>query len=179
MQNELTVYSVNVDNIMRLARILDAMEDPNTKGLVIGFNMAEDISNGRHRDRSVHECGTTACIGGHAALLALLGENPGLDIMSIVRIYKKEHEAERMARTRKPVALERGALWLGDVSLIHATGNNRSLFFGHPSGVGFENVTPKMAANVLRRLARTGTVDWDEANPDIDPSVNPYAEAID
>ena len=100
----------------------------------VGFNM-QCLLEKDTRDYRREECGTVACIAGHAALMSGAPVNANTDWMKVIepaRIYLglTDEQAER--------------LFLTDV----------------PVGTIPSTITPKTAAKVIARFVETGKVQW-------------------
>ena len=93
-----------------------------------------------------HECGTPACIAGHAAWASLRDKG------------KQGERPERSSISRNGIR-ERACRWLGFENDDHRT---CLLFTARPFDDGIMP-TRRVAAQVLRNLAETGKVDWDAA----------------
>lgn len=129
------IADMNVENILKVA---DAIEQHSIPDL--GFNMSGYIARRGVRDQSGHNCQTTACIAGYAAVLS-------------GAVKPDEVDAD---------AHEPGAAFLG---LAGEAAD--SLFFArnHPQYRSrgsrlWERITAPEAIAVLRHLAATGEVDW-------------------
>lgn len=105
----------------------------------VGFNMASYVCNAGVdlEDKSKRDCGTIACIAGHAYLLATsneaeqaMGEDPD--------------EIEAVAA---------GFIGLSDDEAAH-------LFYDLPAGHQLKDVTAEQAIETLTRLAQSGAVQW-------------------
>jgi hypothetical protein len=123
-------------NKTKILAVADAIESHSIPDL--GFNMATYCTQNDRpdHDRSGHNCGTTACIGGWAIATekskdALLEMTYGPAIFDLARkILELDTE-------------------LGKKLMIYYTGSPTSV----------------QAANCLRHLAETGEVDWDRFAP--------------
>jgi hypothetical protein len=108
---------MNVENILATA---DAIE-----------NGLPDVIFDIYTYGTVTDCGTAACIAGHAAILAgyEANVNAGVDIVDVAQ------------------------KWLG-----LEYGEAISLF--EPYTIRWDRITPKIAAEHLRNIALTGKVNW-------------------
>lgn len=134
---------MNRENLLRVA---DAIEKHEIADL--GFNMCDFIGDG-YIDRSGHECGTTACIGGFAAAL-LRNHKDASDL----QMYWDDPETRSLR--------DDGAAFLG-LNGFEAS----DLFGGTPRALNFDDVTPAMAVATLRYAEEHDVIDWDAANPEI------------
>lgn len=124
--------TVHQQRMLDLADRIERGENPTLNKQKLGFNMADYISEeyDGYTDMTGHMCDTTACIAGWAA--AQTGDFCNVrDVGTIAREYLGLDENQANA-----------------------------LFFGHPINTLMLDVTPAQAAAVLRRLARTGVVQW-------------------
>lgn len=127
---------MRVDRIMTLAAIVENGLGIDRKGRPIGFNMR--IWAGRSgyvpsKTVPTAKCGTVACIGGHAEIL-WGGEDAE---------YLGDDSAAADAADKLGLDMEAAF----------------ELFY--PTGIAdYNRITAKRAARVLRRLAKTGVVDW-------------------
>ena len=133
-------------NTERILAIADMIEQHTIPWL--GFNMgpffvpaAERDDEGYHEapDRSGHNCGTVACIAGHAIVL----KN---------NIMNEPKRTEELGSD----FLSEAAAYLG----LDYPGNAQELFFAEGSGQYRDNIGAEQAVRTLRHLAATGTVDW-------------------
>lgn len=125
---------MNTTNILAVA---DAIEQHTIEDL--GFNMAlwagEPEDYPAAIDKSGHNCGTVACIGGTADALRLKTTDPEVLLSANVSDTEK---------------------WLGIDSKTAA-----SLFFMDGEGpTALAKVSASQAVRTLRHLAATGNVDW-------------------
>ena len=128
-------------NTERIDELIEHIADLPINEPVVGFNMTTvayaTLPNHRTHDTSGWNCGTTACIAGHALLLK--GDN-----------------INRLIWTDAGVLMEEAREWLG---LDHDQAN--VLFADRPYGVAMSSVNPGMALRTLRHLRETGVVNWD------------------
>lgn len=127
--------ALNKTNIRKVAlAVLNTQKRGKTQ---IGYNQLFIDTNGV-KDRSGHECGTVACIGGHAALLAGARFSKDRGII----------DGNPLATARKYLGLTKEQA--DDLFPAHPQGKKGSIF----------EVTAQEAALVLFNLAETGKVDW-------------------
>jgi hypothetical protein len=139
-------------NKERILQLADFIENGKAVEADLGFNMTdfwEPQAHALSEDKSGHDCGTVACIAGHALFLtgkATVGK----------------------PKTVPSVAIE-AARWLGLEDMGEMNEVADQLFYGWSPGdqyvrglyaVDMSRVTPADAAKVLRNLAETGKVDW-------------------
>ena len=135
---------MNTANILAVA---DAIEQHTIPWL--GFNMGPFFSPAEERvygsiDQSGHDCGTVACIAGHAAVL-----------MCGVKVEPQSTaEADEVF---DGVFLREAAGWLG---LAHGSEKTKDLFFAYSSGCDRCSISADQAVRTLRHLVATGNVDW-------------------
>lgn len=133
---------VNRENILKVA---DAIENHSIKWL--GFNMASWFdADARHpwspKDNTNHNCGTVACIGGWAGVLAMGKKTEKSAAKALANLNE--------TRIHEFLGLE--------------TEVARSLFLPSHKVVGkWSDITPAQAVRVLRHLAETGKVNWRKA----------------
>jgi hypothetical protein len=136
---------MNQPRILYLAHVL---ENGLAAKIGLGFNMAdfwEPHAHDRHlSDKTGHNCGTVACIAGHAVFLA---------------------GKATVGKLRGELGVpDEAAKWLGLDAGVFKEANQ--LFYGwNQTGTGIysvkmEKVTPADAAKVLRNLVETGEVNW-------------------
>jgi hypothetical protein len=121
----------------KILAVADAIEKHQIEEL--GFNMAAylDEASEAFPDRSGHECGSTACIGGWTVAL----ETGGLKGLE------------------ECIHNEGGLLGKASAILGLTRGKGHDLMYEY----GTASVTPAQAAFCLRHLAKTGKVDWAKA----------------
>jgi hypothetical protein len=130
---------MNTTNILAVADAIEQHTIPN-----VGFNMAYYFANaaaGEAIDRSGHDCGTTACIFGHALVLMAEGD-----------IHVAQY----------------GPMWRPDIQKWLGLTDEQTAFVcyaqNHPGlrdqTLAFHEIEPAQAVRTLRRLAASGTVDW-------------------
>lgn len=124
---------MNKKNILKVA---DAIERGRVARKRLGFNMATWADDGKGGpatpDRSGHNCGTVACIGGWV-------------------------DAVRLRTTDACTIMDADSE--GTVEFLGITQDQAAnLFF--PRGFSGGKHTPAQAVRVLRHLAETGEVDW-------------------
>lgn len=126
---------MNKERILKLAAAIEAQANPE-----LGFHMGTFKNNAS--DLGIeHPCGTVACIAGWAAAL-----------------YEPQifHDADWMdAYCFDGIAAE--AL---DIPI---STDGDELFYMRGASIHYEDVTPAIAAAVLRHYAETGVVDWNKA----------------
>lgn len=125
-------------NIKRLIRALEGTEK--LPGLKFNMSAFCDLR---------HDCGTVACIGGTAAILA--------------KGYKAAPRSNRVVNDIDFTAQTIGRDWLGlDEERAHR------LFFAsnRPWQIKFHSITAEQAVEVLKKLLKTGSVDWSELTVD-------------
>lgn len=132
---------MNKANILKVA---DAIEQHSIKWL--GFNMSawfdDEPRENMHEDKTGHNCGTVACIGGWTAAVLLNrktenGASKAVSRVSEDRLWKFLGLEERVAQ---------------------------KLFLPNSKVSGpWRNITPRQAVRVLKYLAETGKVDWSQA----------------
>lgn len=117
-------------------------ETENSKTL--GFNMSYSIQNDR-TDRSGRDCGTIACIAGHAYVNATGAK--GRKITQLGEAYMWDH-IFNTAQAKLGLTMEEREL----------------LFFGQDEDgepvIDLDTVTPEHAIRVLENLRDNGVVDW-------------------
>ncbi len=120
-------------NVENILRVADAIEQHSIPDL--GFNMGSFVSDSR-QDRSHFDCGTTACIAGWAC--------------AVVGGYHLNINDQEW--------IEEQAREILDLSFLEAD----DLFIptNHHAMVD-DRILPDQAVRTLRRLAKTGVVDWD------------------
>lgn len=124
-------------NLYRVAKRIENIQKRN-----VGFNMGPIyLNSGRvYSDQSGHECGTVACIAGHAYLEA-------------------GHTRAQLKR-----ALDAGdSVWDAARDFLGLTPHQAQLLFAPPLAareVGLENIPQSAAVETLRRAARTHEIDW-------------------
>jgi hypothetical protein len=120
-----------------LADILE--QEDHAKSFGIGFDITTYFGTG---DRA-HECGTVACIAGHAYLMKLKEEGVH---SKMLKVQAAADECFIPEKAQKYLGLtdEQGFdLFLGFIHKYHLAG-----------------ITPKKAATVIRRFVETGKVEW-------------------
>lgn len=154
---------MNVTAINTLAALLENIPSRfNT-----GFNMNDykiHVGPGEEWDTNVgHECGSTACIAGWASQFLKL------DGSGLLKQPRLGNEVFSLAE-REPLILYEMGGWAATAGgilgldlyqaecLFEPMNHNPDLF-----DADWEKVTPRQAAKVLRRLAKTGEVDWEVA----------------
>jgi hypothetical protein len=119
-------------NKERILALADLIEKQEHTGLdsKSGFNMGD----------FTHYCGTPACIAGWAIAMKL--GDLSCDVDKEIFISGKSYSS---------LAGE----FLGIGEELHV-----ELFFSSPGEIPLDEVSPQIAASVLRHLAETGEVDW-------------------
>jgi hypothetical protein len=127
---------VNVANIQRLIGRLrsPSVEDHFDLSTYITGRVEEPIG------QAIHQCGSTACIAGHAVAIA----NPTL-----------VHNFELTSANYPKGYHQQAQRWLG---LTEEQADE--LFTPDAYEVKYDRVTPQIAANVLQQLINTGQVTW-------------------
>ena len=126
---------MNKERILALADLIEGQEHTNDwyVGEVHGFNM----------NKLVYDCGTPSCIAGWAAWEAL--DQPKV---LKTKVFGDSDYIEKTA-----------AEYLGlEYNSCNADKGCYRLFY--PNTPVYSDITPIMAATVLRHLAETGEIDW-------------------
>ena len=137
---------MNTDNInLVIASIRGEIEATKTAG----FNMNHFVADTSHdvEDMTGRDCGTIACIAGHAYLLD----------------KQASPNAEAHAYRATTSYLDVGAEFLG----ITDSDDAERLFYGSNYD-RLEDITPEQAITVLEHLRDTGNVNWGIAIPELD-----------
>jgi len=142
-------------NKERILQVADAIEQHTIPWL--GFNMGPFIYSAEGTakaiaekspelewslDRSGHECGTVACIAGHAAIIMADLKAP----------LETEAQVDEFAQGS---FIREASEWLG----LEA-GPAHKLFFGDGAETYRAHIPADQAVRTLRHLAATGQVDW-------------------
>lgn len=127
--------TVNKENI---AKVIKAIEGE--AGATVGFNMCSWVDSDDSADLGKWSCGTTACIAGHAYLLAT-GSTTA--------------KAEKLAEDDSNAIEKTAAEWLG-IDQFKAM----KLFWDIGHDLNLDLITPEHAIATLTHLADTGEVDW-------------------
>jgi hypothetical protein len=128
---------MNKERLLILADILG--QNSHVQSLGIGFDITKYFGTGGCN----HECGTVACIAGHAYIMHL--QEKGLC----------NEEIRRAMRRDEGYIPERAQKYLGLTDE-----QSFGLFLGYISRDYLEGITPKKAATVIRRFVKTGKVEW-------------------
>lgn len=128
---------MNTNRILKLADLIEAGDDK------LGFNMETyGSASGAYEDRSGHNCGTVACIGGWAvAAFGAYGKGEDVSLSRVIHTYDVPESARNLLGLEADTAAR--------------------LFLA--GGISSSDVTPAVAARCLRNLAETGEVDWEKA----------------
>lgn len=119
---------MNIENLRLLAARLRA---PATKGHFNMSNFIDGHTPNQPLAKTIHNCGTVACIGGYAAILA--------------EPQNRDHDGlGQIARE-----------WLG-----LTVGQAQNLFAPDSGSIIWGAITPEIAADVVDQLADTGEVIW-------------------
>lgn len=140
-------------NVERVQRVIDALKHEELVRLGVGFNMGPWITDRTDReetllDKSGHDCGTVACIGGTAAIIQLLEKGEGIDKAGtewgnwLYRMTQDNPQPER---------------WLG-ISDVAA-----SQLFGPDEVYNLREIPLHSAIRVLEILRDEQAVDWAKA----------------
>lgn len=135
---------MNKKNVLRLAEHLEKIAQQTNP--FVGFTMYDYAT-------CEHECGTAGCIAGH---IYLLRNGPEAFEMA-AQIFEQFQCGDGNVSVGPVTRIHpEGAAWLG---IDTETSNN--LFLMNNSRYSLSEVTPEWAAATLRRLAKTGEVDWE------------------
>jgi hypothetical protein len=128
---------MNKERLLKLADILG--QDEHVQSLGIGFDITKYFGTGDCE----HECGTVACIAGHAYIMQL--QEDGICNEEIRRaMYRDEGHIPEKAQEYLGLTDEQSFdLFLGYISKEHLGG-----------------ITSRKAATVIRRFVETGKVEW-------------------
>lgn len=126
----------------RIDRVIASIKGEITRTKNIGFQMADFLQSNEilDQDMSGRNCGTVACIAGHAFVLSGGGKvhDSRLDIVDRAQRYLDLSNEETNL-------------------LFYGNYVNR---MGHSNQVRLSDVTPEQAIAVLEHFKTTGKVDW-------------------
>lgn len=138
----------------RILAVADAIEQEVLVKDAIGFNMSyyreDDVSTGR-MDKLGHACGTVACIAGWTMLLQ---EGP---------LYGKSSEDNDFGDNYSYIFHDKAAALFG---LTDQQADELFLAEGSSFDRSLHDITGKQAIAVLKHLAETGDICWDDFNSD-------------
>lgn len=127
---------MNVENVDKLIRHLESLQDSS----LVGFNMGTYLQEPNAGAFADDDCGTTACLAGHAVIME--ADPAELSHMNVHMFYM-EHDFAMEARN------------ILDLNIDEAEG----LFYGE----GYDyRATLLEAIDVLRVFRQTGIIDWSE-----------------